>query len=959
MKKKMSRLVCALLVIAMVCAMVPAAFAHEGDHDYTDVTPVHVANTRTHEYTCKVTDCTQKETEACDASAANHTCSKCGYSYEISSLNAPAAITIKANADEAAEKAAAVAALPAKVTANVVGGNGAPAATVECSVEWDVNGASKSGSVWSFTGTVKTLPDGYFLPAAAAESGLTTVATVTTKTLPTVTVSSVVTGTTNTTASVNVGTSLTLTATPALDPTGGSGTFAYKWYKCDADGSNMFKVGKDNENLSATFKVPTATANVGDTYYRCGVTYTEDGLTTDEVFSNVIKVTVYSQYKLEIRSATADGATVSVGTDPVLRARLRVYDPSATGTDKYKDYTGTDVTYAWTHNKNATNAELDKRNDQTSGESTATLETKAADDVNGSKITVTVTAKIGGIEKATASYSFNLQPANAKDINYTSSTSGVVFSESDFYNAVQEATGGAKTSSGYYYYGEALTYVRFGNPTGGTLYTSSTSSTQVSSSNCYYDYKSSYTGIDLDAVCFVPNNTSNYHVVTYAAYNANGVIACGTVNVGATGADIEYSTIAGQSVRFDEDDFQKFFAEAYNRGSLSCVRFDTTYDKNLNTRTYGYLYESSDSKADTVSSKTDYYYEASSRQSDLDAIVFTAGSRTSKYTITIPFTAYGTKYAGGTASVNGNVVITVNDGRVVSVYSIGTSFKGDIYKAMIPENYTERDVSNYWVLFDDVTNGKLFYNYNGIASAKEVTTKTVFYFSAGRNELGLEEVYFVPSAGAQTAKVTYTIYSGNNTKIESGSINFNVIQQTKSNYFNDVTESNTGKWSANAVDFMSYNELVTGTGTKAFSPNQTMTRAMLVTILYRIEGKPSVNVSNPFNDVKNGTYYYDAVLWAYKNDIVSGVSKTSFNPSGAVTREQIAAILYRYAGKPRTTGTLSGYTDRTQVSSYAETAMAWAVKNGIITGKSATKLDPLGKATRAEVAVMLHRYLTK
>ena len=448
-------------------------------------------------------------------------------------------------------------------------------------------------------------------------------------------------------------------------------------------------------------------------------------------------------------------------------------------------------------------------------------------------------------------------------------------------------------------------------------------------------------------------------MVTYAAYNANGVIACGTVNVGATGADIEYSTSAGQSVRFDEDDFQKFFAEAYNRGTLSCVRFDTTYDNSLNTRTYGYLYESSDSKADTVSSKTDYYYEASSRQNDLDAIVFTAGTRTSKYTITIPFTAYGTKYAGGTASVNGNVVITVNDGRVVSVYSIGTSFKGDIYKAMIPENYTERDVSNYWVLFDDVTNGKLFYDYDGIASAKEVTTKTVFYFDAGRNELDLEDVYFVPSAGAQSAKVTYTIYSGNNTKIESGSINFNVVQQTKSNYFNDVTESNTGKWSANAVDFMSYNELVTGTGTKAFSPNQTMTRAMLVTILYRIEGKPSVNVSNPFNDVKSGTYYYDAVLWAYKNDIVSGVSKTSFNPNGAVTREQIAAILYRYAGKPRTTGTLSGYTDRTQVSSYAETAMAWAVKNGIITGKSATKLDPTGKATRAEVAVMLHRYLTK
>ena len=952
MKKKMSRLVCALLVIAMVCAMVPAVFAHEGDHDFTGA-KVHVAGSMTHTVACSVEGCTATETQNC--TIVEGVCTVCNYSYVINNL-APFTATVKDMGSDSATQAAAKALLPATVN-----GSYGSDESVACAVTWNDGAKNTSGEgvvTWSFVGTVAAAPAGGYVLGQGVS---TTNATVTVKTLPTVTVSSVVTGTTNTTASVNVGTSLTLTATPALstNPNPVPGTFAYKWYMCDANGNGKVKVGAAGQNETAVFTVPTTSSDAGDKYYVCGVTYTEDGLTTDEVFSNAIKVTVYSQYKLEIRSATADGATVSVGTDPVLRARLRVYDPSATGTDKYKDYTATAVTYAWTHSKNDTNAKLSKTTDLTSGESTATLETKAADNVNGSTITVTVTAKLNGNDVATASYSFNLQPANAKDINYTSSTSGVVFSESDFYNAVQEATGGAKTSGGYYYYGEALTYVRFGNPTGGTLYTSSTSNTQVSSSNCYYDYKSSYTGIDLDAVCFVPNNTSNYHVVTYAAYNANGVIACGTVNVGATGADIEYSTSAGQSVRFDEDDFQKFFAEAYNRGSLSCVRFDTTYDKNLNTRTYGYLYESSDSKANTVSSKTDYYYEASSRQSDLDAIVFTAGSRTSKYTITIPFTAYGTKYAGGTASVNGNVVITVNDGRVVSVYSIGTSFKGDIYKAMIPENYTERDVSNYWVLFDDVTNGKLFYNYNGIASAKEVTTKTVFYFSAGRNELGLEEVYFVPSAGAQTAKVTYTIYSGNNTKIDRGSINFNVIQQTKSNYFNDVTESNTGKWSANAVDFMSYNELVTGTGTKAFSPNQTMTRAMLVTILYRIEGKPSVNVSNPFNDVKNGTYYYDAVLWAYKNDIVSGISKTSFNPSGAVTREQIAAILYRYAGKPRTTGTLSGYTDRTQVSSYAETAMAWAVKNGIITGKSATKLDPTGKATRAEVAVMLHRYLTK
>ena len=398
----------------------------------------------------------------------------------------------------------------------------------------------------------------------------------------------------------------------------------------------------------------------------------------------------------------------------------------------------------------------------------------------------------------------------------------------------------------------------------------------------------------------------------------------------------------------------------FKRGTLSYVNFDVKYDNNLNTRTHGYLYESSDRNADYVRENRDYVYDATSRQYDLDTIVFTAGTRTSKYTVTIPFTAYGTEYNSTKAVyVNGYVTISVNDGKATTIYSVGTSFKGDLYKAMIPDNYTEREVKGFYVEFGTVTGGKLYYDYKTIASAKEVSSKTVFFFDAGRNELDLTDVYFVPEAGATTAKVTYTIYN-NKTKIDTGSLTFTVIQQTKSNYFSDVTESNTGKWSANSIDFMSANELVTGTAAKTFSPNQTMTRAMLVTILYRVADKPSVkNVSNPFTDVKAGTYYYDAVLWAYKNNIVTGTSNTTFNPNGAVTREQIAAILYRYAGSPRVNASLKGYSDQNKVSTYATTAMEWAVKNGIITGKSATTLDPTGKGTRAEVAVMLHRYLTK
>jgi hypothetical protein len=174
-----------------------------------------------------------------------------------------------------------------------------------------------------------------------------------------------------------------------------------------------------------------------------------------------------------------------------------------------------------------------------------------------------------------------------------------------------------------------------------------------------------------------------------------------------------------------------------------------------------------------------------------------------------------------------------------------------------------------------------------------------------------------------------------------------------------VTASNTGSWSANAIDFMAYNGLVKGTGNTTYSPYMAMTRAMFVTVLYRAAGEPSVSsIANPFKDVKSGEYYYNAVLWAYRNNIVTGTSGTAFNPDGKITREQIAAILYRYMGSPTVRSSLTGYTDSSKISSYAVNAMNWAVYSGYVQG-SGYKLNPTSNATRAEVAVMLYRFLTK
>ena len=196
-----------------------------------------------------------------------------------------------------------------------------------------------------------------------------------------------------------------------------------------------------------------------------------------------------------------------------------------------------------------------------------------------------------------------------------------------------------------------------------------------------------------------------------------------------------------------------------------------------------------------------------------------------------------------------------------------------------------------------------------------------------------------------------------------GTLSFKVNQQTASNQFTDVSGSY--KWAANSVDFMYMNDIIKGNNTKnpkLFGPGAKMTRAMLVTVLYRAAGEPTVTgITNKFTDNKQGQYYYNAVLWASNMGIVNGATATTFDPDGKITREQIAAILYRYEGSPTVTGSLSGYPDQAQVSSFAVTAMQWAVGTGIITGVTSggrTTLSAKGNATRAQVAVMLHRFLT-
>ena len=173
------------------------------------------------------------------------------------------------------------------------------------------------------------------------------------------------------------------------------------------------------------------------------------------------------------------------------------------------------------------------------------------------------------------------------------------------------------------------------------------------------------------------------------------------------------------------------------------------------------------------------------------------------------------------------------------------------------------------------------------------------------------------------------------------------------------TDVNTDDWFAEAVQYMLDNEMMNGTSATTFGPNTTTTRGMIVTILYRLEGEPDATASS-FTDVASNMYYADAINWAAANGIVNGITTTAFGPDNAITREQMAAILYRYAqykGYDVTASNdLGSYTDASQISAYATAAMQWANAEGLITGNTTTTINPIGNATRAEVATILMRF---
>lgn len=398
-------------------------------------------------------------------------------------------------------------------------------------------------------------------------------------------------------------------------------------------------------------------------------------------------------------------------------------------------------------------------------------------------------------------------------------------------------------------------------------------------------------------------------------------------------------------------------------------------------------------KIDSVWS--DYFYNVTSDSPwYYDGTYFT-------YSFTMPATNVGF-YADLTSEGEYDISTTTSGyyGTITVSGGITSADKGDIVSFTVSpyNNYIVEDVTVYadnWgtvTVYRDEKNWNSYYFYMPDSDVEIHATYTNDYheitMDVGRNGTAVPQaqpsgyfgyVYYgidgdsiyidvTPDKGYQVKSITATDELGRRVSVYEAvkenqyyftmpesdvTVTVEFSYRVLTNPFTDVK---TGDWFYDAVSYVYTEGLMTGTGTYTFSPNASTSRAMLVTILWRLQGEPYVSGSS-FSDVKSSAYYYDAVRWAARYGIVEGYEGNVFKPDDAITREQFAAILYRYAEycKYSTSAStnLSAYKDNAKVSSWAGTAMKWAVAKGLFEGDNLGNLDPQGQTTRAAAAKLL------
>ena len=671
----------------------------------------------------------------------------------------------------------------------------------------------------------------------------------------------------------------------------------FTWYDNNDKAVKTESVGNKVTHTS-TLNLSDFVTSAGTYGFYCVI----NGSNNSTIKTRTAIITIGGDYNVKI---TPSASSVKPGDTVTLNAVPQQYNPAR---KTYTDVTGKTYTVSWTVTEGSDVVTLNSRTG-----SAVTLTAKS-----GGTATITAETTIDG-NKYTGTQKITVTVPAAEDVRLTleEDATYVMLDGGKLSDAVKKAT--STTPSAF----------SFTLPTTGTIYSSSSLSSSISAGN-------KYSASDVSRMAFKPSRSAGSYTIDYAAYGTSGQIATGKLVIMTNAGTVAYHISANESQTMQVSDFQSVYGSG-----LSSVKFGTASDSR------GALYKGSSTSSGKVGSES---YYVSTGTTLLKNVTFIAGSSTAKYSVVIPFTAYGSN-----GEANGNLVIYVNDTH--SVYSTGATFKS---MAIADELAPESNASSAYITITSVIGGKLYTQYSKINSCTALAAKdlgsTRFSFSGSNS---IDNLYVLPLADSKTVEVNYTINGS-----DKGTLTFKVVQQTASSKFTDVSGS--FKWAANSVDFMYGNGLVNGISTKnpnVFGPGQNMTRAMLVTILYRAAGEPSVaGITNKFTDNKQNQYYYEPVLWASSKGIVNGATATTFDPDGKITREQIAAILYRYAGSPAASSSaLNGFADQSAVSSYAVTAMQWAVGNGIITGVSTngrTTLSAKNNATRAQVSVMLHRFLT-
>ena len=485
---------------------------------------------------------------------------------------------------------------------------------------------------------------------------------------------------------------------------------------------------------------------------------------------------------------------------------------------------------------------------------------------------------------------------------------------------------------------------------------------------------SSSTPYTLTSTDFTNGQCTLYVIATnnYTYGSSYGTYYSGAITVTQTNHDIKYNGVVGNTVQFKHNDFTTFMNEMYGTNTTSYLTFNSVKFTSVpNATTQGTLYYNG------VAMTTGYgsnYFNTSTAVTNLDNVSFSVSSRVPSTTkeIRIPFTLYATRYnsygtsAGTSVTYSGVVVISLVREDVTFTVAPGDSVRFTDSAFLTYLRSASGINYNYnidYVTFDQsavnaLNEGVLYAYSTGFNAVK--TTDRFYYTTTSYNQNALSDVTFRASTYAKTGTTVYIPFTitakygtSSATRQVTGTVaikiaqTMNFVDVKTSDYFYDSV-----KWAVN-------DNITKGTSATTFSPNNTCTRAEIVTFLWRAAGSPTPTITrNPFTDVKYsvGSDFYNAILWASQNGIAAGTSTTTFAPNDNCTRAQIVTFLWRYAKKP-----LGYYTNpfndvnKTEYAAYYD-AILWAAGKGIATGNTPKTFDPDGTCTRAEAVTFLYRY---